>query len=235
MEKKERELSCAVCFEPFSLTERIPKMLHCFHTFCSKCLEALLKDDSSRIICPTCRRETIATTKVDGFPPNYTLIEFLESLQPEQPRTSLTEDVSGHCDFCDDGECFQKYYCVDCIQSMCDKAYRFHGRSSASRNHRVSTMEEKKNNIENKITTFVMAPVSCKLHPGEVRFYCSDPKCKKLICPDCFLQHNGHNIKSIQTAYEEQKENIIGLLIEIKKKENYIKMSQVKLKIKFKN
>jgi len=31
--------SCAICFEPYNVKERMPKFLNCFHTFCNSCLQ----------------------------------------------------------------------------------------------------------------------------------------------------------------------------------------------------
>uniref|UniRef100_A0A3B4B3I1 RING-type domain-containing protein n=1 Tax=Periophthalmus magnuspinnatus TaxID=409849 RepID=A0A3B4B3I1_9GOBI len=50
-------LECVVCFCVYSRSERIPRMLHCRHTFCSVCLEtmACLKGSVRTVACPLCR------------------------------------------------------------------------------------------------------------------------------------------------------------------------------------
>ncbi|KAJ3599505.1 hypothetical protein NHX12_033465 [Muraenolepis orangiensis] len=54
------DTDCAVCFQAFSREERIPRVLHCRHTFCTACLETLSQGagDLLTVACPLCRRVT---------------------------------------------------------------------------------------------------------------------------------------------------------------------------------
>ncbi|KAL4630712.1 E3 ubiquitin-protein ligase RNF168-like [Arapaima gigas] len=51
---------CSVCFLPYSRYERVPRVLHCEHTFCTPCLKlmAQLKDRLFTVRCPLCRQTT---------------------------------------------------------------------------------------------------------------------------------------------------------------------------------
>ncbi|XP_035488160.2 RING finger protein 224 [Scophthalmus maximus] len=51
------ELECVVCFCEFSRSDRIPRVLHCGHTFCAPCLERLsrMKGALRTVSCPLCR------------------------------------------------------------------------------------------------------------------------------------------------------------------------------------
>uniref|UniRef100_A0A3P9KN04 Im:7152348 n=1 Tax=Oryzias latipes TaxID=8090 RepID=A0A3P9KN04_ORYLA len=51
---------CTVCFFPYSRMDRIPRVLHCRHTFCELCLEAMQQVRGSylALACPLCRRVT---------------------------------------------------------------------------------------------------------------------------------------------------------------------------------
>lgn len=51
------ELECVICFCVYSRSERIPRVLHCRHTFCSVCLEklAMLRGVVRTVSCPLCR------------------------------------------------------------------------------------------------------------------------------------------------------------------------------------
>lgn len=51
---------CGVCFEPYSRQERIPRVLHCRHTFCATCLETMSQPKSGMltVVCPLCRQMT---------------------------------------------------------------------------------------------------------------------------------------------------------------------------------
>ncbi|CAL1593247.1 unnamed protein product [Knipowitschia caucasica] len=54
------DTECSVCLLPFSRLERIPRLLHCRHTFCQTCLETLSQSRGGllTICCPLCRRVT---------------------------------------------------------------------------------------------------------------------------------------------------------------------------------
>ncbi|XP_040890348.1 RING finger protein 208-like isoform X2 [Toxotes jaculatrix] len=51
------ELECIVCCYEYSRSDRIPRVLHCNHTFCAPCLEKLSKLDGviRTVSCPLCR------------------------------------------------------------------------------------------------------------------------------------------------------------------------------------
>ncbi|XP_029921611.1 RING finger protein 224 [Myripristis murdjan] len=58
--KRRRDLSCIVCFSGYDLAERLPRRLHCGHTFCQACLQRLdtVINEQVWICCPQCRQNT---------------------------------------------------------------------------------------------------------------------------------------------------------------------------------
>jgi len=50
---KDEYLSCDVCGDEYDEEPHEPRVLPCLHTFCSSCLEGMVRDWT--IICPTCR------------------------------------------------------------------------------------------------------------------------------------------------------------------------------------
>ncbi|XP_076871240.1 RING finger protein 227 [Brachyhypopomus gauderio] len=52
------DLDCSVCFQPYSRSEHVPRMLYCNHTFCAPCLEkiALHQKGMMSVRCPLCRQ-----------------------------------------------------------------------------------------------------------------------------------------------------------------------------------
>ena len=54
------DTECSVCLQAYSRLERVPRVLHCRHTFCTPCLEALSQGarDLLTVPCPLCRRVT---------------------------------------------------------------------------------------------------------------------------------------------------------------------------------
>ncbi|KAK2914842.1 E3 ubiquitin-protein ligase RNF186-like [Channa argus] len=51
------ELECIVCCYKYSRDDRIPRVLHCNHTFCTSCLKKLSKIQGAvrTVSCPICR------------------------------------------------------------------------------------------------------------------------------------------------------------------------------------
>lgn len=51
---------CSVCLLPYSRMDRVPRVLHCRHTFCEPCLETMSRDRGGLLTvgCPLCRRVT---------------------------------------------------------------------------------------------------------------------------------------------------------------------------------
>ncbi|KAJ8277070.1 hypothetical protein GJAV_G00071160 [Gymnothorax javanicus] len=51
---------CGVCYMPYSRRDRVPRVLHCRHTFCATCLELMAQPKSGLLAvrCPLCRQMT---------------------------------------------------------------------------------------------------------------------------------------------------------------------------------
>ncbi len=47
-------MQCPLCFEPYDMLERKPKITECAHTYCLECLTKHVK--MSGKICPKCRQ-----------------------------------------------------------------------------------------------------------------------------------------------------------------------------------
>lgn len=54
------DTECSVCLLPYTRLERIPRLLHCRHTFCQPCLQTLSQSRGGllTVCCPLCRRVT---------------------------------------------------------------------------------------------------------------------------------------------------------------------------------
>lgn len=54
------DTECSVCLSPYTRSERVPRLLHCRHTFCQPCLETLSQSRGAllTVCCPLCRRVT---------------------------------------------------------------------------------------------------------------------------------------------------------------------------------
>ncbi len=61
IEKLDEQINCAICFDTYTY----PKLLQCFHTYCTKCLIPLVRGRQGQLTltCPACRQVT-------SIPPN---------------------------------------------------------------------------------------------------------------------------------------------------------------------
>ncbi|KAG0720117.1 Tripartite motif-containing protein 59 [Chionoecetes opilio] len=72
---------CHVCMTAFNDTVKRPCSLPCGHTFCSLCVDGLIKKDE--VTCPTCR-DIHDVPKSGRFPVNYVLEAVIQRRQREQ-------------------------------------------------------------------------------------------------------------------------------------------------------
>ena len=84
----EEVLECSLCYERYDDNKRCPRLLsNCGHTFCTHCLEQLLKDGT--ISCPQDRKDIHVTAGVGGLPKNFALLDVLLASSHKQPDTTL--------------------------------------------------------------------------------------------------------------------------------------------------
>ncbi|XP_015253149.1 PREDICTED: E3 ubiquitin-protein ligase RNF152-like [Cyprinodon variegatus] len=60
------ELECIICCNEYSRTTRVPRVLHCKHTFCAPCLEkmSISKGALYTVSCPLCRWVTCVPARL---------------------------------------------------------------------------------------------------------------------------------------------------------------------------
>ncbi|KHN75595.1 E3 ubiquitin-protein ligase SH3RF1 [Toxocara canis] len=73
-----------VCLEPFSETDRVPKLLPCGHTFCERCIISLTSTYIYTCRCPKCRAAFVLRYDT-RFPTNYSLMDVLSHLKQPMP------------------------------------------------------------------------------------------------------------------------------------------------------
>ena len=134
----EEALECSLCYERYDDNKRCPRLLsNCGHTFCTHCLEQLLKDGT--ITCPQDRKNVKVTAGVGGLPKNFALLDVLLASSHKQPDTSPVL-----CDTCGDERHPATSCCLECKENMCDVAAQFHTRYKLSRDHRVIPLQSLK-------------------------------------------------------------------------------------------
>ena len=130
IKKLEERLKCAICLDTYT----DPKLLQCFHVFCSDCLVRLVVQDQQgqlSLTCPNCRQATpIPANGVAGLQSAFHFNDFLEIMEehkkPKDTATSQEGDmtrpnpskkVSPYCSVHADKEL--ELYCETCGELIC--------------------------------------------------------------------------------------------------------------------
>ena len=185
-------------------------MLPCLHSFCKKCIESLVTQDSSKkmIRCPSCKTATSVPEKgVEAIPQNVRLsyeaeVASYEAKIKGQPPTE--------CD-----ECSRvppqaiTAFCYMCRGFLCKTCHKDHSVLKKSVNHKVLKIEEARNKeIAEELRQYILSPVHCQEHTdSEVKFYCTS--CESLVCIQCtVIQHAGHKFEELKKFAQKQKDDL---------------------------
>lgn len=78
---KSDELCCPICSEVYCETPNSPRNLACGHTFCTECINSLLR--ANMCYCPECRKVIIATS-ADDLPISFVVLRVVRDLTQHQ-------------------------------------------------------------------------------------------------------------------------------------------------------
>ena len=193
---------CSICFEGYNDKDKSPRLLSCGHSFCSRCLERLLRGNT--IDCPKCRNPVAVPSGVRGLLKNFALLDIVNETAPKQHEN--TGHTGTHeCEACDEKHP-ATFFCLDCKENMCKTAAQIHKRSKLSRGHRVVTFKELKANPQ-----LASVSVLCPEHNDQFRFF--DENCGHVICRDCYaLNHNGHKCVIVAEAASKYRQEMEALV-----------------------
>ena len=194
---------CSICFERFNDKEKCPRMLSCGHSFCSHCLERLLRGNT--INCPKCRNPVAVPSGVHGLLKNFALLDIVNETAPKQHAENTSHTGTHECEACDEKHP-ATFCCLVCKENMCNTAAQIHKRSKLSRGHRVVTFKELKANPQ-----LASISVLCPEHNDQFRFF--DENCGHVICRDCYaLNHNGHKCVVVAKAASKYRQEMEALV-----------------------
>ena len=90
-------MECDLCLNSWNSEYRIPKILPCGHTFCVRCLYAIIdkykKEEKFIFKCPSCKRDLdkIKCKKdIMNLPKNATLLSLLDKVETQKSRTNIS-------------------------------------------------------------------------------------------------------------------------------------------------
>ena len=196
-------LECSICIEGYNDKEKCPRMLSCGHSFCSRCLERLLRGNT--INCPKCRNPVAVPSGVHGLSRNFALLDIVNEKTPKQHAENTSHTSTHECEACDEKHP-ATFCCLVCKENMCNTAAQIHKRSKLSRDHRVVTFKELKANPQ-----LASISVLCPEHNDQFRFF--DENCGHVICRDCYaLNHNGHKCVVVAEAASKYRREMEALV-----------------------
>ena len=215
---------CTICFERFNDENKCPRMLSCGHSFCSCCLERLLRGNTSD--CPKCRNPVAVPSGVHGLLKNFALLDIVNETAPKQQLGNTSHTSTHQCEACDEKHP-ATFFCSDCKENMCKTAAQFHKRSKLSRDHHVVTFKELKANPQ-----LASVSVLCPEHNDQFRFF--DENCGHVICRDCYaLNHNGHKCVVVAEAASKYRQEMEALVTKASCQVEKIKAAKDQLEKEF--
>ena len=195
-----KEPACSICYEHYNDQSKCPRLLSCWHSFCSRCLERLRRGNT--IDCSKCRNPVAVPSGVHGLSKNFALLDIVNETAPK--RNTGTTGLRD-CEAYDENHAANFRY-LDCKENMCKTAAQFHTHNKASRDHRVVTLEELEASPQ-----LASVSLTCQKHNDKFRFF--DEKCGQVVCREYIaLEHFGHECLPLAEAastYRPQVEDLI--------------------------
>jgi len=202
------ELCCDVCTDLYT----DPKMLQCFHTYCSGCIDGIRKHgDNRNVTCPKCRHITKAGKdgKLELWR-DHIAEQKVKWHQMSETRDKQTLNCSDHETETATG------LCTTCQVKLCEFCTSYHQRSARFKGHVVRSVE-----VVSNEELFDKQPIKCTTHNEEMKYFCED--CQESICGECVLskRHKSHVFGSLD---EVMKKEVTALKKSLKSSENVTKV-----------
>ena len=202
LEKLNEELTCPICLDQYT----DPKLLHCFHVFCEKCLKPVARQtpQGQVVECPNCRHLTsLPEEGVSGLQGAF-LIHHLFDIQDILKKVSTPAGTK--CVKCEkrDPTC----YCRSC-GFLCAKCKDIHSEWKEFSSHELVSLDQLTADATNLVPP-VQKTLNCSKHPTKVLdLYCET--CKEVICQYCVLKiHRDHQYDLATDAFPQQKKVLVS-------------------------
>ena len=196
----EDQLTCAICLESY----QDPKLLSCFHVFCSKCLQPLVKQGrrgQQTVQCPNCRQPT--TLPQSGVPGLQGAFHVHHLFDIQSTLKKVTEFQESHCDKCQQEKATN--YCRNCGQFICPGCTKVHQTWDELASHEVITLQQLTSDATKLVPSKKQAMPCSKHPPRELDLFCDT--CDELICRDCIVRvHRDHQYDLVGEAFPKHKD-----------------------------
>ncbi|XP_063433295.1 uncharacterized protein LOC134715179 [Mytilus trossulus] len=201
----EIESKCGICLSTY--TE--PRLLDCYHTFCTPCLEKLDVHDNY-LTCPLCRTHISLPEKGVSGLKSYPF-KFEQS-----PRATNSTDI---CEFCSK-ENTAVAKCLDCKINLCLNCRDYHRIIKTSQNHYLENLKV------NQLDTSNLKSINeCEEHRKEFTVFCKP--CNVLLCSDCVEKsHRMHDYQNLTLLIQTRKKTLLTRTASLKSRISILKNTE---------
>ena len=77
-------ITCSLCSKLFE----DPRLLPCFHSFCSDCIKQSITPNNDHFTCPSCKRIEVAQDDIESLPSNQMIQSIVELYSKSNIRSS---------------------------------------------------------------------------------------------------------------------------------------------------
>ena len=204
--------TCDVCSELYT----DPRMLQCLHSFCSKCLKKIMKEQGAgtSLKCPKC--EKTASIPEGGISALQKDLRKSYAAECAQYTSRIQSEEEISCEQCIDTSSGPAVsFCVECCEFICKACTRHHKLGRKTLSHELVPLGSGKVQSKKKAKLLVkipQKPMNCQLHEDEtLKFFCET--CSTLICRDCMaIEHSGHTYDRIEKVAKKHKHDLASTL-----------------------
>ena len=212
LEKVESGLECGICFDTY--TE--PKVLPCFHVFCSECLKKSVEkgQDKKTLSCPNCRHSVpLPTNGIEGLQSAFHISHLFDI---RDTLTKSKDSARTKCEKCD-VDSIATGYCQECGEFVCNECTKIHKLWKKQYGaHTIVSMTDIQTQAANLIPP-KRKELFCKKHPEErLKIFCET--CQEVACFYCTIRdHQNHQHDTVQNSFQKNREEIERELLPVKR------------------
>ena len=211
LEKVESGLECGICFDTY--TE--PKVLPCFHVFCSECLKKSVEksQDKKTLSCPNCRHSVpLPTNGIEGLQSAFHISHLFDI---RDTLTKSKDSARTKCEKCDE-DSIATGYCQECGEFVCNDCTKLHKLwKKQFGGHTIVSMTDIQTQAANLVPP-KRKEMFCQKHPEErLKIFCET--CQEVACFYCTIRdHQNHQHDTVQNSFQKNREEIERELLPVK-------------------